>query len=734
MLAWTKQIPVPGVDDVVAYGDDQSPWRFYLLPKAPRFRTDSSGMPIFKFLKYRMPIERPGRKPGGGFLICDVAFALTNASLTKCKAALQDMVNSKFPNMNPKPQVDIQSVSFTRGACTIQLLDGGGPNAVMVERIQSPAAPAIYGDMVTPITVETSPEGATLLENALQDKGGVVQVAYDLFAPVKMPDMTVTVWFNAEKFMEFHQHTKIDWSMYGDDTYKETIRETFVSSETGGVNVDPGAFTDAKIVNAARDWGFQQLDEAVKRMILGDIPAVSADARKVPDGIEEVWRSQSVRKVASFRRVYRQGNVIEVNIGPRGTLPNITTMTGPDGKPLKWSDFARVVDLDDPFFKKIMVSFRANADFTSLPIDSIDVNLKYDQGNTHAALSKSLRTADQTEKFESFTDANNRKYRYNYRVNYKGESRSYQAPEVTTEDQVITINVGDTGLLQAFVQVGDMNFEQVSQALVKVSYQDASNQVDPLEWQFTLDKDHRDFKIQKVIFAPRTQPFRYSVKYTMKDGREYSVNDKINLAPQIFIGDPFQANRTISVRALGNLETDIQTIFVDLKYVDAGNNYSQSQSVALSKATRFFDWTFPVVDDTAGKVIYSGVIQFMDGTTKPIPETETTKSTILPGVAPDDQFLTVDLVPDLLDFTKLKLVKVGLRYLDAANSVDVRKDFLFKNGTAQQQWKTRIMDKLKREYEYTITAFFTDGTSKAEPPKKTRDPTLIIEVAQGAVA
>jgi hypothetical protein len=732
MLAWTQQIPMPGVDDVVAYGDDQSPWRFYLLPKAPRFRTDSNGLPVFKFLKYRNPIDRPGSKPGGGFLICDVAFALPTSSLLKSRAALQDMVNQKFPNLNPKPQVDIQSVSFTRGACTLQLLDSGAPNATLVERLQSPAAPSLYGDMITPITVETSPEGATLLENALQDKGGVVQVAYDLYAPVKLPDMVVTVWFNAEKFMEFHQQVSIDWRMYGDDTYRESIRERFVTSDAGGVIIDPGAVTDAKIVNAARDWGFQQLDDAVKRMILGDIPAVSEDARKVPDGIDQLWRSQSVSKVASFRRTYRQGNVIEVNIGPRGTLPNITTILGPDNKPLKWSDFARTVDLDDPFFKKIMVSFRANADFQNLPIDSIDVHLKYDQGNTHAALSKSLRSADQTEKFESFTEAGNRKYRYSYRVNYKGESRSFQAPETLTEDQVITINVGDTGLLQALVQVGDMNFDQVTQALVTVNYHDPANQVGPLEWQFTLDKDRRETKLTKVIFAPRTQPFHYSVKYTMKDGREYLVRDKVSMASQIFIGDPFQADRTISVRALGNLDTDIQTIFVDLKYIDAINNYTQSQSVALSKSTRFFDWTFPVVDDTAGKVVYSGVIQFADGSTKPIPETETTRNTILAGVTSDDQFLTVDIVPDLLDFTTLKLVKVSLRYDDTPNGIDTRKDFLFKNGSSQQQWRTRIIDKLKKDYEYSVTYFLASGATKSDAPKRTSEPTLILQMSQGA--
>jgi hypothetical protein len=33
--------------------------------------------------------------------------------------------------------------------------------------------------------------------------------------------------------------------------------------------------------------------------------------------------------------------------------------------------------------------------------------------------------------------------------------------------------------------------------------------------------------------------------------------------------DPFNANKTVSVRAIGDLQSDIGTIFIDLKYVDA---------------------------------------------------------------------------------------------------------------------------------------------------------------------
>jgi hypothetical protein len=292
---------------------------------------------------------------------------------------------------------------------------------------------------------------------------------------------------------------------------------------------------------------------------------------------------------------------------------------------------------------------------------------------------------------------------------------------------VLTINVGDAGLLHADVQVGDMNFEQVAQALVTVSYEDTANGVQHEEWSFTLDADNRAHAITKPIFTARTQPFVYRVKYTLKDGREFTGAEMTTMASQIFVGDPFQANRTISIRSTGNLETDIATIFVDLTYQDEANKYSQTTSVALSKSQKFVDWTFPVVDELGGKVTYTETIQFADGTQRKSPEQEATKNTILVGSAPDDEFLTVDVLPDLLDFAALKLVKVTLHYADAANQIDTSKDFVFKEGAQAQQFKIRLVDKTKRGYEYAVDYFRADGTKKSVGPTTTSETTLIVE-------
>lgn len=729
MLLWDKPQTVEGV---TVYGDELSSDTFYLFPTTPRFRIDQkTGLPVFKFLKYRNPIDYPGGKKGGGFVIFDVEFTVPNDTLQKVTEKLQEQLDQKYANSNPKPQVKIGQISYTRGAANLQMLDSGGG---LVEKIQNPGSPSLYGQMVTPITVELSPEGATLAEQALQDKGGIVQVAYDLWTPVKLPPVTVDVWFRAEKFMSFHQEVDIDWNCWADDNYRETIRERFISSESGGVNINPGTVTDQKVLGAVRDWGFRTLEDAVKRMILGDIPAVSADDRKVPEGIEHVYRDITVDKVASFYRTYKEGQVMEWNPQPRGTLPNITTLKGPDDQPLKWEDFAKTVDLDDPFFKQLNVSVQANADFEELPIHSVEVHIDYQEGSKIYTDECRLSSPNDVGKFATYIENNNWKYKYDYTVNYKGASQIYRSAAIETNDKILTINVADTGILIVDAVVGDINFEQVSAVQVTLQYEDSANGVDLIEEQFTLDKDNKKYPFQKVIFQPRRNPYQYKVKYFMKDGKEFSVDWVKGNSQQLPINDPFSATKTIGVRAMGDLQTDIATIYVDLKYWDEENQYSQTTSVALSKNSPFLDWTFPVISDIKGKVTYSGNIQFVDGRSEEIKETEATKLTIMVGKAKDpNEFLEVQVVPDLLDFTEVKLVKVSLHYADLPNSIDLRKDLILKNATtAIPPWSVRLRDKTKRSYEWNVTFYMTDGTTRqlgtSETPKISTDPTLILEV------
>ena len=60
------------IEGLSVFGDDSRRNAFYVLPNAPRFRIDpDTKKPVFKFIKYKLPVDRPDGKKGGGFVIFD---------------------------------------------------------------------------------------------------------------------------------------------------------------------------------------------------------------------------------------------------------------------------------------------------------------------------------------------------------------------------------------------------------------------------------------------------------------------------------------------------------------------------------------------------------------------------------------------------------------------------------------------------------------------------------------
>lgn len=92
MLQWDK---VETINGLTVYADDSSSTTWYALPNNPRFRVDN-GKPVFKFIKYKLPIEHASGKKGGGFLICDVEFGLNEAEEAALREVLQERVDARW--------------------------------------------------------------------------------------------------------------------------------------------------------------------------------------------------------------------------------------------------------------------------------------------------------------------------------------------------------------------------------------------------------------------------------------------------------------------------------------------------------------------------------------------------------------------------------------------------------------------------------------------------------------
>lgn len=713
--------------DVTVYGDDKSPNTFYLLANAPTLRLGPDGKPDFKFVKYR-DLRKDGDDVFGGLVSFSTELSLPEETRKKVIAALQDQVNALFRGRQA-PQVVAGNIMMTKGAVSLSLGDGDGK---LVEKVRGATKPSLYGANVAVFWMELSKLGSTVFEQALQGEGGFISVIYDLKGMGMLPETTAFAVWRATQSYSFFQDIDTEDNFWSEDSYTETIRESLVSSDFTDTQIDYkanpnlSAEDNQKILDNLTTTLQNQLEQKASKMVLEAIQKVDPNVKDLHEGqdIEDIKRNISKSQMSDVQIYWRAKQSIEADFSTSGQLPNITSMTGPDGEKFKWEDYAIEVDGDDPFFRTLNVSLAVNADFENLGIFNVEAKIIYPHGAGKVE-EFTFKGPNDVGRFRTFLVEDKKTYKYSYQVNYKG-GQVYQSGDIETDDTQLTVNVTDLGVFAVDVAAGDLNFTQVKQALLTIRYSDSG--VSPIEQQYTLKEGATDYELRKVTLKPRTKPYAFKVKYFMADGKELETGWKEQDAPQLYVNDPFSATAAYNIRAIGDLENRISNIAVDLVYADEAAKYTQKGSFTLSKDTPFIDWSFPVLDEEAGKVTYTATINYADGTSADVPKTQADRSTIQLGDVVRDR-IEITVNPALLDFAKLKLVNISLKYIDEANDVSERKDFTFK--TADEEAKTWVVDqkdKKKIEYAWKAMFFLNDGTKKELPETKSSDSTLFPEL------
>ena len=155
-----------------------------------------------------------------------------------------------------------------------------------------------------------------------------------------------------------------------------------------------------------------------------------------------------------------------------------------------------------------------------------------------------FKKSDDIGKFTAFIEGGSTKFKYRYVVNYKGESRVFTSKEFEFEGNDLKINVDELGLWLVDVEVGDMNFEQVARAVLTLEHPQLEPGVPPVS-RFQIDKDNRKFAVKELLLRPAL-PYTASLKYFMKDGREYVRTLADQKGQRFYVDDPFSATRAYS--------------------------------------------------------------------------------------------------------------------------------------------------------------------------------------------
>ncbi|GAA4036363.1 hypothetical protein GCM10022247_72630 [Allokutzneria multivorans] len=708
------------------YPDDRDDLLFYALPKVPLLRRDAQGKAVFKFVQYRSLRPLPSGKQGAALVFMDVELALPPEAEAALRNQLAEQVNTRRgPSNKVKPEhIKLGKPPVTKASVTVDILAASGD---LVQRVNHGGVPSMYGNNVVALSAELTQFGAPIFAAAMKSQGaGGVRVEYQFQFNARMPPVSVVgTWF-ASKFYSFVQEVDFEENFWSEDDYSEKVSEFFVNSESRVINVDTGELSPsdpavAKMLEVMENSVAHQLDEAVKRNLIEQIPPENRDFSKIRDeDFENIRRSVTVNKISDVRIAYNRKQALPVDVRPQANMPSLV------GQGYTWEDYSILADVDDPFFRQFNLAIQVNAEFSRLPIFSVDVDIDYPPHTAkHGIKTFTFRKADDIGKFDSFMDGGGTKFKYRYVVHYTGESRTFDSGWREHDGDDLKIDIDDLGLWLVDVEVGDMNWQQVSRAVLTLEHPAVASGTPPVH-RFQIDDKTTTLQVKELLMEP-AKPYGGSVKFFMKDGREF-VRQLSDLKGQRFyVDDPFSVTREVLLRTRGDFDRVIDTIFLDLTYTDTANGYEQTASYALSKNLRFDQWRFPAIDPRGGKITYRTVTTFKDGRTEESGEVELTGKTLVLGV--DSAAIEVTVMPDLVPWQQVKLVKVDLHYADPANQIDERESRTFRMGALEGKVTFAIRDRALNTYEWTATYFMADGTKRvANSAGRVADEALVLEL------
>jgi hypothetical protein len=690
----------------------------YLIPPTPRIRLDEQDRPVFAFYKYRFPVDRPDGSKGGGLLFFDTEVAIPEDIREQIRQQKQAELDERYSRegRGTAPRVELQTPTWLRGDVSLNLSNLSNQ---LVQSVSNPAHPALYGRNIASFTVELTPEGASLMWEMLQGAGGVLAVDYEMVAAVACP-VRANAYFHYQKYYDFVQHVETHDPWVGESSQVNDLTEQFRNSGAQEIRPEFPVGTPDDLKQQIMDSLFKFMESMLKGETPADITPVSDEDRST-GAADTIDRHITISRTADFSYSINIDQAIEwAGLSPKGTLQNIGVVSG-----ARWQDYAKELNAEDDFFKQLHLTTYVDADFAALPISSVDVTIDY---GTNTNNTVHFRSATDVGKFNAYMTDNNgsRDYVYRYVVTYRGENRTYQSGDLPGRSNVLNIPVGRLGIFDVRVEAGAIDFTQVQQAQVTLRYKDPARGVD-MEDVVVLDKDNRKTRSQQVIFAPRDKQFTFSILYIMANGSRYQVGEQRHLSDELFINGPFTDTETVTVIAVGDLDTDIDSIFLELEYNDDGNHYSQQRTVALSKATPFVSWSFPVIDPTGGKITYSGKLTRKNRTEEDIPSATTDHRLITVPADGAEDVIKFELVPDLIDWTRVRLAKVTIHY--AADGIDRTFNVLVRQGDRPAPINLPIRDKTHRTFDWEATFYMatTPPSQRAQKVAGATDPVLVLD-------
>ncbi|MEU4878124.1 hypothetical protein [Streptomyces sp. NPDC021608] len=250
------------------------------------------------------------------------------------------------------------------------------------------------------------------------------------------------------------------------------------------------------------------------------------------------------------------------------------------------------VDLDDPFFRTLVVRLVGDVDFSALGLTSIAVTIRYGRNEDPGGARSFDRLADAAaphpEPVTFFLDSA-ADPTYAYRIEYHFDAESgWRGRELTVvregRDDQYALSIDPhrfLGFLGVEIAPHDIDPQLVRETRVEL----ARKEPDGTELRDTrtlLPTDPpSEWKVRTADPADLT--YTYQLVHTMTDGSVITCDPVTTSATHLAVNDPYPGQLDIDLVPDWN-PAAMRTIFVDLHYADPATGYQREQRIELDAA------------------------------------------------------------------------------------------------------------------------------------------------------
>jgi hypothetical protein len=776
----------------VVYQDDELPQKFYIAPKRPTIAINESKKLSFLFRKYRFSTDpatnakeiqrRQSLGLGGAYVVFDVVLRVPEVAqadileqikkkygikLGKASAAglaaqgaakaaadapgdagkqlaaqqAQAAFAAAMKSTDGIPSVDdIQIAAIPFGEGNVQLNISAANDPAFVQSITTLGKPAKDGNNTASFSAELTVDGATFFANALNSQsGGAIQVLYSMKTWFRSSDTLVTASYHKDNALKYDQVIKESTgkTIWNEGSYNNTIDQMLQKNEIVDIKVTwgSGSYTDEQ-TQSIRKWAFDAVADAVKRQ-LGDYTSPTDQGSvNTGGGGHTTERHYDLKQTSDFSQSYRESFAMLMDVNPQGLLPNIGSMkdpSDPTGKTFfKWDDYYKEVDLDDPFFKNLGLGVSCDLDFSTSPVNRVEVELWYsskqsDSSNKDYHTTLSFTGADAARKTWS-PYGTEQAYSYQYTIYFKNGTHYVSAKLQATTKELVIASTSE-GIVTVDVIANGFSAATIRQCLLGLTVVDRTTNKRGPNTSVILTNSALQQRIQLPVGNDFQSPYTYEYtrEYTLEpDGKRITVPAAISGGSQLLVLDPFPDYRVVKLAASSLGEGD--TVFVELTYSEG--QYLRTATKTLSSDNPASTWTFGVYNRSQGVLSYSGTFDRKVGGELAIPETKAKgDSIVLKPSAGESTDFTVTIDPSMLRWSALGLTKVevAITYNGRTKTQIFRTAPAANADPPTQTWP--IADDGSTTYTYKVKFYGTkDGAdfSSQTPPQDSDDPELTV--------